>query len=260
MSNRPLTIIIPSFNDFRIGRAIRSVHRFDDSDSVAILIVDGGSGSDVIQLIQEALNPADRLISEPDRGIFDALNKGLAECSSEYIGWLGSDDVFTGDVPSSKVVSELRGNDLYIANVAFVKDGRITRITHAVLAAKGLMAIGLHNPHYATFGRARLLKSEKFRIDMRAADIEYFARIFRRRPQIAWENTIATLQAEGGYSNSSIAGILRANWESVGVFSNYTNWCVGPLAVIVKLTYKAMLLCYFKMVRRTVTSTYLKII
>lgn len=72
-----LSIIIPSFNDLRILRAIESVRRFDDVGQASIVVVDGGSKPEVVAKIAEYLTADDILISEPDKGIFDALNKVL---------------------------------------------------------------------------------------------------------------------------------------------------------------------------------------
>src|ERR1017187_3672347 len=102
-----ISIIVASYNDPRIVGAIRSIRHFDDMDTVKIVVIDGGSAPDVQRLIKESLTEDDIFVSERDRGIFDALNKGLDACDTEFIGWLGSDDVFTGSIKASAVVSAL---------------------------------------------------------------------------------------------------------------------------------------------------------
>ena len=90
-----LDIIVPSFKDPRILVTIASIRRFDDDDLTRIIIVDGGSDEELLGKIKALLNSDDILIAEPDKGIFDALNKGLRACTSEFVGWLGSDDICT---------------------------------------------------------------------------------------------------------------------------------------------------------------------
>ena len=102
--NKRLSIILPIYNDARIADAIRSVRRFDNIGTVRLVVIDGGSKKEVKDMISTLLAPGDVFISEPDDGIFDALNKGLGCCGTEFIGWLGSDDVFTGKVLAGDVV------------------------------------------------------------------------------------------------------------------------------------------------------------
>ena len=93
--------------------------------------------------------------------------------------------MFTGRVPSSQVLSALATADLFVANVAFFRGQNVTRVTHALPSRLGLMKLGLHNPHYATFGRADLLKSKRFSLVDRAADIEYFINVFQGKPRVS---------------------------------------------------------------------------
>ncbi len=95
-AHRPrLSIIIPSFQDARILNTIRSVQRFDDLGCVEIIVVDGGSDGALLARCKALLTDKDTLISEPDKGIFDAFNKGLRVVAGDCIGWLGSDDIFS---------------------------------------------------------------------------------------------------------------------------------------------------------------------
>lgn len=253
MPSKQLSIILPSYNDTRIARAIRSIRRFDDVQTVKIIVVDGGSFEDIRQLIRKSLSSDDVFLCESDRGIFDALNKGLDASDTAFIGWLGSDDVFTGKLPASKVIEALSEADLLVTNLGYFRNGYITRITHALPSRIGLNKFGLHNGHFSTFGAATLLKSERFRLGLRASDVDYFIRIFNRRPRIVTSNVVAALQEEGGYSNSSVITILRTNLELVSVYARYTNWLWAPIAVMIKLGYKAGSHLYYRVVPSPVT-------
>ncbi len=248
-SSRRLSIILLSFNDLRILRAIESIRAFDDLETAVILVIDGGSTEDVVAAIRPKLTDNDILISEKDRGIFDALNKGLALCKTDYLGWLGSDDVFSGNVLSSQVVTALETNDLFVANLHYFHHGYVTRVTHSLPAAKGLIRYGLNNPHFSTFGRTSLLQSERFNLSLRGADIEYFLKIFSKNPKVVTTSKVATLQEEGGFSNKTSAGIIRTNLELVPLYARYNNWLLAPVLVIVKLIFKLGLKIYFRLNR-----------
>ena len=248
-NSRQISIILLSYNDIRVLRAIESIRLFDDLDTVVILVVDGGSSEDIIVAIKNKLNADDVLVTERDRGIFDALNKGLELCQTDYLGWLGSDDCFSGMVLSSDVVASLIRNDLFVANLHYFHNGYVTRVTHSLPSKIGLVRYGLNNPHFATFGRAELLKSERFDLDLRGSDIDYFLRIFARNPRVATTASVATLQEEGGFSNKSSAGIIRTNLELIPLYASYTNWIIAPVLVITKLVFKLILKIYYRTIR-----------
>ena len=242
--NKRLSIILPSYNDFRIERAIKSIRRFDDIGVVRIVVVDGGSSYEVKHAITNCLSSDDTFISEPDGGIFDALNKGLDASETDYIGWLGSDDMFTGKVLASRVILLLEKYDLFVANVNFFDKGYVTRTTFALPSCLGLTKFGLHNPHYGTFGSAALLKSERFNLGLRGSDIEYFIKIFNKKPRVTSLNLTVTLQEEGGFSNSSYLEILRTNYELISLFG-----VLGPISIVVKLGVKLSSKIYYKIFR-----------
>lgn len=249
IGDKRLSIILLSYNDSRVVRAIQSIRRFDDINVVRIVVVDGGSTSEITQLLSDCLTSEDVLISEPDKGIFDALNKGLDACTTELIGWLGSDDLFTGKVLASQVVAALDKCDLFVANHQYFHDGYVTRSVHALPSRLGLVKYGLNNPHFATFGSATLLKSERFNLALRGSDIEYFMRLFDKNPRVMTTSVVATLQEEGGFSNSSYVGIFRTNFELLPLYAKYTNWFFAPLIIIAKLSFKQSMKIYFKIFR-----------
>jgi glycosyltransferase involved in cell wall biosynthesis len=248
-ANKRLCIILPSYNDARIERAIKSIRCFDDYGIVKLVVVDGGSSSTILELLQRQLLPGDVMVSEPDRGIFDALNKGLDLCDTEYIGWLGSDDVFTGKLLASDVIYGLEGNDILVANVAHFRGAYITRITHSWPSRLGLVRYGLNNPHFATFGRAALLQSERFRLGLRGADIEYFIRIFARKPRVAAVNVVAALAEQGGYSTGSYRLMLGSHLALLRVYAAATNWPVALAALLLKFCYRICSVAYYRVFR-----------
>lgn len=236
-----LSIILASYNDARIERAIKSVRYFDDIGTVRLVVIDGGSRSDVIDVIRPLLTPDDIFISEPDRGIFDALNKGLDNCSTEFIGWLGSDDLFTGCVRASEVVAALESHDIFIADLAFFRGSQIRRVMYAKPCRYGLVNYGVHNPHYATFGRACVLKRERFDLTLMGSDIIYFNRIFDAKPSVATVGKVVILQYDGGYSNLSSRKIMQINWQLVKFYAKHRNPFIALLYLLIKMSYKIAL-------------------
>jgi len=252
MDAKRLSIIIPSFNDARIAHAIRSTRFFDDNGSVRILVVDGGSKPELQRLIAGLLQPDDLFICEPDMGIFDALNKGLARSTTEFIGWLGSDDFYTGKVRASQVLADLESNDLLVANLAHFRGDRITRLTHALPSRIRLAKVGLNNPHFATFGRRSLLASHRFMLGMRGADIPYFLEVFESKPRVATISEVAVIAEEGGFSTVSPRMILASHLELLSVYAVYIGRVLAPFCVALKLGYKAWSAAYYRIFPKSV--------
>lgn len=236
--DKQLSIIIPSFRDERIAQTIASVRLFDDAANVRLVIVDGGSGEGLLETIRPLLQAGDVLVSEPDKGIFDALNKGLERCTTPYLGWLGSDDLYTDAIKSSEVVRALADHDLFVTSLYMVDGPRVVRKTHSRPSALGLARWGLHNPHYATFGRTGLLASERFETTEISADIDYFLRIFARHPRVAWSPKVGLLQAVGGFSNSGWRKSVEVNRNVFQSYRKRSNALTAALSVGVKVGYK----------------------
>jgi len=82
------------------------------------IIIDGGSTDGTIDIIRKYEDKIDKWISEPDHGIADAMNKGLAMASGDYVIFIHSDDYFVDSTSLEKAVGEIDGScDMYIFQV-----------------------------------------------------------------------------------------------------------------------------------------------
>lgn len=89
----PLSIIVVTLNAAStLRRALESVQA-QEFPSLDLVIVDGASVDATVAIVHE-LFPDARLVSEPDHGIYDAMNKGLGLARGEWIYFLGADDAF----------------------------------------------------------------------------------------------------------------------------------------------------------------------
>src|SRR5581483_3718628 len=93
MARAPLiTVIVPAFNArATLGRCLDSVLA-QSLAAVEVLVIDGGSTDGSVPLLQEYGARLSYWVSEPDRGIYHALNKGLARARGDWIYILGADD------------------------------------------------------------------------------------------------------------------------------------------------------------------------
>ena len=130
------TIIIPAFNAARtIRSAVDSVltQSFTDFE---VWVIDGSSADDTGAILAQYEKSDARVhgLSEPDRGIYDGMNKGIAKATGEWIYFLGSDDgLYDNDVFKHIVESEsnqpnadiIYGNVLLSKNIGFDHDSLI---------------------------------------------------------------------------------------------------------------------------------------
>jgi glycosyltransferase involved in cell wall biosynthesis len=103
-----VSIITVVYNrDATIERTINSVlsQAYKDSEYI---VVDGGSSDRTLGIIDKYKSNIDHFVSEKDRGIYDAINKGISLSTGEVIGLLHSDDVFSTDRIIEQVAAEFR--------------------------------------------------------------------------------------------------------------------------------------------------------
>ena len=88
-----ISVIVPVFNDEkRIARCIQSVKN-QKYINLELIVIDGGSVDNTLNIIKQNNNKIDFWISEKDKGIYDAFNKGLNLYKGDLIGFVNSDDV-----------------------------------------------------------------------------------------------------------------------------------------------------------------------
>jgi glycosyltransferase involved in cell wall biosynthesis len=91
-----VSLITITYNaESTIGRCIESVIA-QNCKNLEYIIIDGGSTDNTLQIIDRYKNYIDILVSEPDKGVYDAMNKGILRATGDIIGTLNADDFFAG--------------------------------------------------------------------------------------------------------------------------------------------------------------------
>ena len=214
MADPRFAVIIPSYKDHRLVRAITSVVAADPDALTRIYVLDGESGSELVDAAAEVLRSHDVLVSEADRGVFDALNKGLERSEEALIGWLGADDEFPED-PGFFTALERHftpGVDAVVLDSLLHDGHRVSRIIRCGTRQDFLR--GRHNGHFSTFVRRSALGSARFSLDYGSiADIPFFFDLF---DCLSDESVLCipfpgVFMSEGGISNSGWKTTLRTN-------------------------------------------------
>ena len=124
-----ITIITVVFNGAKyIRSAIQSVLS-QDYDNIEYIVIDGGSTDGTVDIVKEYQDKISVFISEPDEGIYDAMNKGIALATGNVIGILNSDDFYIDEFVIEKVVKEFeeKNVDSVYADLVYVEPKNLNK-------------------------------------------------------------------------------------------------------------------------------------
>lgn len=93
-----------------------------DHPAKELVIVDGGSSDETLSIVRSYPQSSIRMISEPDRGMYDALNKGLGLYTGDSVGVLNSDDCFHDHTVLSRISTGLENADIVHGDLDFVEN------------------------------------------------------------------------------------------------------------------------------------------
>ncbi|MCG2462877.1 glycosyltransferase [Flavobacteriaceae bacterium F89] len=185
------------------------------------LILDGGSKDGTMARIQQCVDPRVRVISEPDQGIYDALNKGIAMATGEVIGFVHSDDFLASDdclanmlhLFESEKVDGVYG-DLHYVDAQ--ETARVVRNWKSKPFHRALLRRGWMPAHPTLFLKKEVYdKHGVFNLEFKiAADYDMMLRIFKDDTlKFAYLPQVVTKMRLGGVSNGSLKSIIRKTRE-----------------------------------------------
>ncbi len=240
-----ISIITATYNSAAtVGDTLSSIASQDYPD-IEHLIVDGLSRDNTLDIVKQFPHVSS-VVTEKDKGIYDAMNKGIARAGGEVIGILNSDDLYTHNGVISKVMKAFEdpGVDAVYGDLQYVDQHRITKVVRTWRSGTfttNSFYQGWMPPHPAFFVRRRLYENfGNFRLDLKtAADYEIMLRfLLREKAKAAYIPEILVLMRTGGASNASLKQRLRANredaraWEVNGLKPRPWTLIVKPLRKI----------------------------
>lgn len=235
-----LTVVTVCFNSAAtIEDTVRSVLS-QDYKNLEYIIIDGASRDNTLEVIAPYRDKISKIISEPDKGLYDALNKGISLSTGEIIGFLHADDFFADCQVLSRIASAFSANtDGVYGDLEYVNATDTTKVIRKWKSGSyrpGDFLRGWMPPHPALYLRRHVYeKYGGFDLSLRSsADYELMLRfIHRYQISLKYVPSVFVRMRVGGMSNASAAARKKAffedlrAWELNGYGKNY-------LAVVLK--------------------------
>jgi glycosyltransferase involved in cell wall biosynthesis len=178
-----------------IARTLRSVAAVKAPD-IEYIVVDGLSTDGTLGIVRNFGSVVDRLISELDNGIFNAMNKGAAAASGRFIVFINGDDELAPDgFREIKPVLATAAEDVVSCVSEIAVNGQFAGYLRPNLAP---LLFFNSIPHPSTFVRTRVMKDFPFREDLRiASDYDLFLRLLIARKRFRMLNAVTAIHYRG---------------------------------------------------------------
>ncbi len=223
-SSMKVTIITVCYNaETTIENCIGSVLGQTYKD-IEYIIIDGKSTDHTVSLIEKYRTKISTIVSETDKGIYDAMNKGIALSTGDIVGILNADDVFANEICIEKIVKrfeETNAESLY-ADLLYVKGEKTIRYWKSGEYNKKKFFFGWMPPHPTFYVKKEAYqKFGKFDTSFRlAADYELMLRFLVKNNLTCCYLPLVTIKMSvGGISNKSLNNRLIANQEDKRAWS-----------------------------------------
>lgn len=217
---------------------------------IEYIIVDGGSTDNTLSIIREyeqRFNGYMRWISEPDKGIYDAMNKGIRMATGDVVGILNSDDFYADEHVLSDIAAVFtdQNPDCVYGDLKFVdaiNTDKIVRIWTGSQYTSGAFMKGWH-PAHPTFYAKRIWFEKLGAFDISfsvSADFELMLRFIEKNHlNSCYINRCFVKMRQGGESTGSIKNIIKGNKNILRAFRK-NGYKVSYLYPIKRLLPKAI--------------------
>jgi glycosyltransferase len=215
-----VSIITPVLNSAdTIGQCMESIIN-QSYKNIEYIIIDGGSTDGTLDIIEQKRDRISHFKSEPDNGIYEAMNKGVRASTGYVVGILSADDCYAdGSVIRSAVDTILKGYDSCYGDLQYVKRGnteKVVRYWKSSEFSRDRFKRGWVPPHPTFFARKEIYdKYGLFNASLKiSADYELMLRfLYRYRVSTAYIPKTMVKMRTGGKSTKNIRNIIKGYME-----------------------------------------------
>jgi glycosyltransferase involved in cell wall biosynthesis len=217
-----ISIITVAFNSAKtIGDTMQSVAD-QNYTCTEHIVIDGASTDNTLGIVKQFATSTTIVKSDRDKGIYDAMNKGLAIATGDVVGFLNSDDIFNDVDCVSKIAQAMSVShvDACYADLIYVSHAnpqRVVRYWKSRTYKAGLCARGWMPAHPTFYARKTVYEKYGFfntRFKLQA-DFDMALRLLDiHKIRTVYLPTVLVKMRTGGASNASIKNIIRGNLEA----------------------------------------------
>jgi len=191
---------------------------------IEYIIIDGASKDETANIVRSYGEKIHTLVSEPDGGIYDAMNKGIRRATGDIVAILNSDDMYASEHVIETVVREFEKNadaGCVYGDLEYVNQSDTTvvrRIWKSRAYSPGLFKTGWHPAHPSFFVRKSIYeKYGLYRTEFPiSADYEMMLRLLEiQKIKSAYIPEVLVKMRTGGNSNKSLKNIIKGNLEAL---------------------------------------------
>ncbi|HBC3894936.1 TPA: glycosyltransferase [Vibrio parahaemolyticus] len=235
-----VSIITATYNSSEtIVDTLKSLEQQSYPD-IEYIIIDGASKDNTLEVVRQNCTRVSKIISEPDKGIYDALNKGIQAATGDVIGFLHSDDLFAYPDAVADIVATLEKNQSQAAyaDLAYVsKDDtdKMVRLWTSGDYQRNKMLSGWMPPHPTFYMKRELYQSlGQFDLGFKiAADYDSLLRyLWSNKVSMSYLPKVLIKMRVGGASNRSLGNIYKKTCEDIQALKN--NKVFWPKAILIK--------------------------
>ena len=191
------------------------------------IIIDGASNDQTLNIVSEQKRRIVKIVSEPDKGIYDAYNKGLKLVEDGVIGFLNSDDIYAHDAVIERVMTEFEDPniDAVFGNLMYVSKDDLSikkRFWKSKDYLKDSFCTGFVPAHPTLFFRAAVYETiGNFNTDFRySGDFDLMLRAFHlENVKSQYIDEVLVLMRDGGQTGGNFWSQVKQNQEIFRSFS-----------------------------------------
>ena len=236
-----VSIITVTFNSMPVIKDCLDSVKIQDYNDIEHIIIDGGSTDGTLQLLKSKHTQIEKIISEPDDGIYHAMNKGIQMSTGEILVFLNSDDFYANNKVITKVVKEFKGDaetEACYADLIYVNQFNTSKNIRYMKSNKfkeGLFSKGWCPPHPTFFVRRSVFERfGKFDLNYHiASDVDLMMRFLEKHKiKSKYVPEVWVKMRMGGTTNKNLKNIWLQNKEIIHSF-NKNNLSVNILKFLI---------------------------
>ena len=231
-----ITIITVAYNAVKdIENTILSVLN-QTYPNIEYIIIDGGSTDGTLDIIKKYEGKISYWVSEPDKGIYDAMNKGALKATGEWLNFMNAGDTFYNQQVLEKVFKDNDWSDTdVIYGDVIIKYLKKTKLKKPLFLEKIERQMAFC--HQGSFVRTMLQKQYLFNTTYKiSADYNFFHQLYIEGKHFHYLNFVIAKFLFGGLSSNAITKMFVESWHIAGTkYNNFYIYTILKVKIIEKI-------------------------